>query len=371
MACIKIVHVIYRLDFGGLENGLVNLINRSPVGFEHIIVTQCGVNPEFSKRIQIPVQLFDLVKQPGQDKGMYLRLYRLLKQINPDIVHTRNLATIECQIPAFLAGVPYRIHGEHGWDVSDPEGRVRKYQFLRRICGLFIHRFVPLSSHLETYLTSAVGIPAKKVTRICNGVDLSRFKPKSESKSDDGVLKLICVGRLEQIKGHRYLLEALNLLKQQKLAEKVNLTLVGEGSCRDSLMTYISKNDLSHCVNMIGARSDIPELMQEAQGFVLPSEAEGISNTVLEAMATGLPVIATQVGGNSDLIVPEETGFLVPSKSPAAMAEAIRVWLANPAKRVEQGKRAAQRAKATFSLEAMAANYYNLYSKQSKLSGTP
>lgn len=136
-------------------------------------------------------------------------------------------------------------------------------------------------------------------------------------------------------------------------------------------MTYISKNDLSHCVNMIGARSDIPELMQEAQGFVLPSEAEGISNTVLEAMATGLPVIATQVGGNSDLIVPEETGFLVPSKSPAAMAEAIRVWLANPAKRVEQGKRAAQRAKATFSLEAMAANYYNLYSKQSKLSGTP
>ena len=92
-------------------------------------MTQCGVNPEFSKRIQIPVQLFDLVKQPGQDKGMYLRLYRLLKQINPDIVHTRNLATIECQIPAFLAGVPYRIHGEHGWDVSDPEGRVRSTNF--------------------------------------------------------------------------------------------------------------------------------------------------------------------------------------------------------------------------------------------------
>ncbi len=125
-----IVHVIYRLGVGGLENGLVNLINRLPSeSYRHAIVCLTD-STDFSKRIQRQdVAIYEIHKKPGQDWGSFVKVYKLFKQIKPAIVHTRNLAAIEYQICALLAGVPYRVHGEHGWDVYDPDGNNVKYQW--------------------------------------------------------------------------------------------------------------------------------------------------------------------------------------------------------------------------------------------------
>ena len=120
-----IVHIIYRLGVGGLENGLVNLINRIPADqYRHAIICLTD-STDFSKRIQRDnVAVYEIHKRPGHDAQSFVKVYKLLKQLKPDIVHTRNLAAIEYQVCAVLAGVPFRIQGEHGWDVFDPDGSV-------------------------------------------------------------------------------------------------------------------------------------------------------------------------------------------------------------------------------------------------------
>jgi hypothetical protein len=104
---------------------------------------------------------------------LFPALFRLFRKYRPDVVHTRNLAALETTLPAWLAGVPVRIHGEHGWDVTDPDGTNPTYRLIRRLHRPFVTHYIALSGHLESYLRDAIGVPGGRVTRICNGVDLS------------------------------------------------------------------------------------------------------------------------------------------------------------------------------------------------------
>lgn len=368
---IKIIHVIFRFDFGGLENGLVNIINLTPDCFHHVVVTLTGANDEFVKRLKKPVEIIDVGKKPGQDYAMFWRLWKVFRAQQPDIVHTRNLATIEAQIPAFLAAIPYRVHGEHGWDVSDPLGNVKKYQLLRRFIGVFIHRFIPLSSQIEAYLTDKVGIPVSKISRICNGVDVDRFQQTANANDDLDERRcspyvFMSVGRLEEIKGHTFLLSALSLLatNHPELTAGLQLVLVGDGSQRASLETQVKTEGIAELVTFTGSRSDISELFKTADCFVLPSLAEGISNTILEAMASGLPVVATDVGGNRDLMVEGETGVLVAPADPVQLAAAMKEYLQNPALGKQQGRAGRNKSVEEFSLLAMVQKYSDVYQRQ-------
>ena len=157
---IHICHIIYALKTGGLENGLVNLINNLPAEkFKHSIVCLTDFD-DFAERIKRnDVEIVSLHKNPGQDFGLYLKLYRVLRRIKPNVVHTRNMTAIEMQIPAFFAKVKVRVHGEHGWDISDPQGKNKKYQWIRKVCGLVINRFIPLSKELETVSYTHLTLP--------------------------------------------------------------------------------------------------------------------------------------------------------------------------------------------------------------------
>ena len=137
-----IAHLVFRFDIGGLENGVVNLVNGLPESeFRHIVIALTKAT-DFRRRIaRADVSVHEIGKRPGKDPGAYLRLYRLLRELQPDIIHTRNLATLECALVASLAGVPIRIHGEHGWDVHDPDGKVWKYKMLRRLINPCIQQF--------------------------------------------------------------------------------------------------------------------------------------------------------------------------------------------------------------------------------------
>ena len=368
-----IAHVIYRLGVGGLENGLINLINQMPPDkYRHIIICLKG-STQFRQRLnRKDVRIIDLHKKEGQDWLSFVRFYRILKQYEVDIIHTRNLGTIEYQVPAFLAGVRYRVHGEHGWDVFDPEGNNKKYQWLRRLLSPFIQVFIPLSVHLKDYLIKKVKIPAHKIQRICNGVDTQKFYP--EQKNNDFLIdcpfafdreRIIIgtVGRMHGVKDQLTLVAAFIALMQShtELIGEVLLFLIGEGPLRQEAVELLEKHQLLQYAWLPGERKDIAEIMRTLDIFVLPSQAEGISNTILEAMATGLPVIATNVGGNPELVKDGETGLLVPPSNPEKMATALYGLISDPEKRQQQGENSHQRVLEHFSIQAMVNKYTKVY----------
>jgi sugar transferase (PEP-CTERM/EpsH1 system associated) len=330
---------------------------------------------DFSQRIgRADVEIFQLHKRPGQDWRSFYTVYRLLKQLRPAVVHTRNLAAIEYQVCALLADVRYRIHGEHGWDVFDPDGNNVKYQWLRRIIGRIIHRFIPLSRHLQDYLRDRVRIPAHKITRICNGVDTTVFYPAvGEKVVPDGCVldlndKLVIgtVGRMHGVKDQMTLVRAFINSCQQSLefAARCRLFLIGDGPLRAEAMDLLAAANLADSVWAPGERSDIPTILRAMDIFVLPSAAEGISNTILEAMASGLPVIATRVGGNPELVVDGETGRLVPARDAARLSSALNELALDERRRRRFGEASLKRVLAEFSIDSMVVRYQQVYDRQ-------
>ncbi len=178
-----IMHIVYSFDVGGLENGVVNIINRMPSErFRHIVVALTRCAPEFCKRVTNPgVEFISLDKPAGHGIWLYPKLVRLFREIRPSVVHTRNLAALEASVPAWWAGVPVRVHGEHGWEESDPHGEQFKFKILRRVYSPFVDHYVALSGHLESYLSGRVGISQSRIERICNGVDIDRFRPRTST----------------------------------------------------------------------------------------------------------------------------------------------------------------------------------------------
>ena len=368
-----IVHVMYRFDTGGLENGIVNLINHMPANaYRHCIVSLTEVT-DFRRRIQrSDVEFIALNKAPGHGIWLYPKLFRLFRQLRPAIVHSRNLGALEVLLPAWAAGVPVRIHGEHGRDVSDLDGTNRSHQWTRRFYRPFVSRFVALSRDLSTYLQAAVNVPAKDITQVYNGVDVERFNMPA-----DGPLPIPgcpfdpashwivgSVGRMATVKDQLMLAKAFVLAEQQ--APQLRLVMVGEGPLRVQAQALLEAAGVADKAWLPGERSDVPAVMRGFHAFALPSLAEGISNTILEAMACGLPVIATEVGGNADLVT-AETGLLVPKADPAAFAAALVDLASQPARARMMGAVGRQRVDKHFSMSAMVATYQNVYDEQLKL----
>ncbi|MBL0282881.1 MAG: TIGR03088 family PEP-CTERM/XrtA system glycosyltransferase [Zoogloea sp.] len=372
-----VIHVVYSFDVGGLENGIVNLINRMPADrFRHMIVALTQCVPAFSERIQRhDVEFISLHKGVGHGLKLYPALFRLFREKKPAIVHTRNLAALEMVIPAWLAGVPVRIHGEHGWDSFDREGTSRKYRIVRKLYSPFVSRYVALSRKIESYLHDKVGIAAGRVRRICNGVDASRFVPAPVRQeipgspfNDPALTVFGAVGRLQAVKDHASLIRAFGVFVRgnPEAAQRARLMIVGGGPLQGMLQDLIRAEQLDGHVWLAGERSDVPSMMRGMNVFLLPSLSEGISNTLLEAMATRLPIIATDVGGSAELVVDGTTGRLVPPADVARLAEAIAELFADPERAVAMGKAGCERVQAQFSLDAMVRAYLSLYEEQVK-----
>lgn len=364
---VHIAHLLWHFGTGGLENGVVNLINKLPEqGFSHSIITLTGHQSEFAKRIKRPdVQIYSLNKKEGHDWGTFYRLNRLLKQLQPDILHSRNLNTLELQLVGWWRRVPLRIHGEHGWDINDLAGSNKKYQWLRRLLQHFVHRFVCLSTESEQYLSAVIGIASAKITRICNGVDLDRFGNNAAAVFNElpaDALLFGSVGRLASVKNHRLLLDAFAVLQNNPANQHCRLLLTGDGPCRDALEQQALTLGITDKVHFAGNRNDIAAIMQRIDVFVLPSLAEGISNTLLEAMAAGTAVIATAVGGNPDLMPPPlQQRNLVQSGNIGALADAMQQYAEQPDLVKLHGDLVKNYCQQHFSIDRMVQRYQALY----------
>lgn len=366
-----IAHIVFSFRVGGLENGMVNLINRLPANqFRHAIVSLTDVDPAFVARIARPdLQLIELHKKPGPGAALFPQMFRTLRALRPAIVHTRNLAALEMVVPAWAAGVPVRIHGEHGRDVDDPHGDRAKPRWVRRAYSPFVTQYIALSRELENYLTARVGIANRRVSLFCNGVDAARFHPAERGRdslegspfNDPALCVVGTVGRLQAVKDQLGLVKAFSLIAGQ--LPNLRLVIVGEGGMRGAIESAVRDAGLVSKVWLAGERADVPDVMRSFDIFTLPSIAEGISNTVLEAMASGLPVVATAVGGTPELVCEGETGTLVPASDPQRLAAALAGLARDPARIAAFGHAARQRIEAEFSLDAMVARYGNLYSR--------
>ena len=367
-----VMHVIHHLAMGGMENGLVNLINHMPTGaYRHVVVCVEDYS-EFRRRInRSDVPVLPLYRSHIGVWRLRKELLNLCRRLRPEIVHTRNLSGLDALLPARLAGVRHCIHGEHGWDLHDIEGRNWRPMILRRIHSPLIQHFVTVSKDLETYLIARAGISNTRITQIYNGVDTDRFQPcpakqrawlpASFSSAD---LTLIgTVGRIQPVKDQATLLHAFARLIAQRaeLRSRLRLLVVGDGPLLGELRALASSLKIADLSFFPGALDDVPQVLRALDFYVQPSLNEGVSNTILEAMACGLPVVATGVGGNLELIEENVSGRFFLPQDVSRLSDLILQYAVD-ASLCQIHSRAARRiAVERYSLATMVARYTSVY----------
>ena len=368
-----VIHIIYTLSTGGLENGLVNIINRSPPDrYRHIIICLTTAD-DFAQRITAPnVDVIEMHMREGHDLQCYWRLRKLLRKLRPDIIHSRNMAALEAQLCSIGMRKIKRVHGEHGREINDLDGSNWKYLQFRKFMRLFIHRYITVSRDLESWLATSVGVRRSRVRQIYNGVDHASFTPKTVKPLAllperwhrlDDILVVGTVGRLTPVKDQQLLLQAVAKLRIEhpELGGRLRVIIVGDGPLRSTLAQMVEQLALQDVVWLAGDRDDVPDVLQAMDVFVLPSLGEGISNTVLEAMASGLPVVATAVGGNVELVEEGFNGSLFSVGDSGALSDALLSLLLNDQERVRQGANARQRVCSRFDWDCTVKDYLGVY----------
>lgn len=347
----------------------MQLVNRLPQERFHHAVISLTTCTDFQHHFHHPfVSFHALHKQEGKDFMVWFRLWRLLRQLKPDLVHTCNLAAMEAVIPAMLAGIKVTLHAEHGRDSYDPDGTKFKYRLLRRFLAPFVDVFIPVSQELAVWLTKIINIPPEKIRCIINGVSIP--EPSRALKRHFSIKKNFAppeafvigtVGRMWPIKDHITLVHAFARLCQLAPQRTLRLVIVGDGPQRQSVEQLITQLNLKNQIKITGWRDDVHELLQEFDLFVLSSLAEGTPLTILEAMAVGLPVVATAVGGVPDVVIEQQTGQLAPPNNPDALASAMLVYLSDPTLAACHGAAGRERVLQYFSMNQMVEAYRILF----------
>jgi sugar transferase (PEP-CTERM/EpsH1 system associated) len=247
-----------------------------------------------------------------------------------------------------------------------------RYRRLRRGYRPFVSHYVSVSQDLDDYLARAIGVPARRRSLIANGVDTDRFAPAAAPVPavagcpfEPGRHWLIgTVGRLQTVKNQPALARAFVALLQARpdLAARARLVFVGDGPLAAEIDAILSRAGLRELAWLAGARSDVPDVLRMLDCFVLPSLTEGTSCTLQEAMACGLPIVATAVGGNPEVVTDGVTGSLVPSEDDAAMAQALAAYADDAGKAQRHGQAARSQARARYGLSAMVQRYDTLFS---------
>jgi sugar transferase (PEP-CTERM/EpsH1 system associated) len=369
---LHVVHLVYRYASGGLENVVAQLINGLDARrYRHTLVAVTDIDPAYRARLQAPnLQCIEFRKPQGSPLPHWPRMYRLLRNLQPDTLHCCNLAAMDFLPVAWAARVPWRVYVEHGWDASDAGGTHSGRRRNRQLMAPFAHRCVAVSKQIEVYLRDSVGLPARRIVRIDNGVDTTQFRPAEPGGqppagwpwSSGGELVIGTVGRLDPVKDQARLLQALAALRARDDdgAKRVRLALVGDGPLGSELQAQAHALGLDDAIWWAGTRQDVPALLRHFDVFVLNSIAEGTSCALQEALATGLPVVATAVGGNAELLDSGRLGILVPPSDTQALTAALRAALqlaANPQRRDQQCLAARKQVEARYGLPVVLARY--------------
>jgi len=362
---IKIMHILDTLGTGGLEKGVVNITNQlNSNGFE-ISICCLKESGTFEKRLNPGTKVFVMNKPPGIDYTLPLRLAKLFRREKIMIVHTHDFgAYFYGAIGAKLALNSKIIHGEHG-DLVLSSGPRPKDIIIRRYLSHITDVIHTVSVDLKNNLVRMTEINPEKIVPILNGVELEKFKVSRNQnlrkslgiEPNDFVIGR--VSRLVPEKNFELLIHVISEINKVGIYPKV--LFVGDGTSRSDLESLTKHYGLENQIIFLGDRSDVSDLLNVMDVFVLTSFSEGLSNSIMEAMASGLPVIATDVGGNSELVVHNETGFLFPSQDANSLIQRIIELAEDANKRHQMGMAGRKRMEDYFTLDRMIQNYENLY----------
>lgn len=358
---VRVMHLVHTFGVGGMEVGVTKLVNALDGSRVASSICSCCPGDSLKLRLNAGVELFELKRRKGNDPALVGRIYRLLRREQPHVLHTHRWATLcEGLIAARLAGVPFVVHGEHG----TLETR-RHNVWVQRWVWNHLDLVLSVSSRLAERMASEVGFPIERIKTIRNGVDLYRFRSGDRLSArrivglpEQGLL-IGTVGRLVPVKDQVTLLDSLANLRDRGLMFQA--AIAGTGPLRDELTAYAASLRLDETVHFLGNRNDVDEVLRSFDVFVLSSRSEGLSNTILEAMATGLPVVATRVGGTDELVQENETGLMVPPGNPTALADAVHILALDPNARKAMGAAGRARAEAHFGLDRMIREYERMY----------
>lgn len=357
---VKIAHVIHSFGNGGMEKGVATLVRNTSDHIEHFIIclTRAG---EMERLLPPGTKIIECHKQEGNSIKFLEQLSKILRRVNPDVVHTRNWAGTDGIIASRIAKIRSVVHSEHGFGSENPDGMNSKRIWAYKLFSRWVQEYICVSMPLKEWLEKQVR-PRKAVSQIYNGVDTDTYFPGSgaQTRKQLGISQTYfvvgIVASLYPIKDHITLIQAFNLLRQQ--VSKSKLIIVGSGPERRSLETLATGGVL-----FLGNRNDVPEVMRAFDVYVLSSINEGISNTILEAMATGSPVVASNVGGNPDLIVDGVNGRLFPSGDFQSLSSILYGYYLSSDLRNKHGTHGRSTAVSRFSIKKMVENYETVWER--------
>lgn len=386
---IKIMHVISDLDIGGAQEVVRTLVEYlaskecipivctfkdGPLrqDIEHLGIEVKVLPPRRYSIVAFPWFIADMVR-------IWRSLTKLVKKYDADVIQTHLLRTLDfltlpLQYTTCLGAVLWTFHNVN-FELTETHLSKRKWllkpkrfahRLLYRLASSMVQGFIAVSDKVKESMVETIGPIQDKITVICNGVDVKRYErptDKAQVRSQLGLepdVRLIAVvATLKEQKGHRYLVEAMSTIAPQH--SDVHALFIGDGRLREELQDQVARLNLAQHVHFLGNRHDVPELLAASDLFVLPSLWEGLAMALLEGMATGLPIVATEVSGTVQALVPNETGILVPPGDATKLAEAIQEILSDPERAQAMGAAARQRVKAKFSADKQAIEHLTLY----------
>ncbi|MGQ9611022.1 MAG: glycosyltransferase family 4 protein [bacterium] len=362
---INLMHVVLSLNIGGLENLVLKLVKNINREKYNICICSLTANGELENEFnEIGIPVFIVQKHEGVDYSLPIRLSRVFRNRRVDIVHTHNIDPyLYGTIGAKLARVPVIIHTEH----SNLFPNQKKLMIAERCLSNISDMIIADSKKVADFLIQRQNIPRRKVITILNAIDIDSFdvtvdiirKKREELGILENELVIGNVARLVPVKDHHTLLASFSKVSQ--LISNVRLVIVGDGPLRTELENFCAELELSDKIIFLGKRRDISELMSIFDIFVLSSISEGLSLTLLEAMAAKKPVVATHVGGNPEVVQDNVTGILVPPRNPLALAQALIILIKDKKKLFEMGESGRRRVEQYFSIDVMLEKYEKVY----------
>jgi len=376
---VRLMFLITDLACGGAETQAVHLALRlQSRGWEVQVVSLMPPRAYVEELDAAGIPVFSLnIRRKLPDPRPILRLAGLLKAWRPEIVHSHMVhANILARIIRPLVGFPVLVCTAHSIDEKGRRGSGRVRMFLYRLTDLFCDLTTQVSQvGLERYVRIGA-VPKHKIRYIPNGIDTRVFCPdpiaRSRLRKELGLAKdfvWLAVGRFEPPKDYPTLIKGF--FEVAKITPVVKLLIAGDGSLRPFMERFTQDIGLNEKIRFLGIRRDIPQLMNAADAYVMSSEWEGMPMVLLEASACGLPIVATNVGGNAEIVLDGQTGFLVPPKSPEALSQAMLRMMDLPEEvREKMGKQARKHIESNFSLDRIVdcweALYYELLNRSSR-----
>lgn len=357
----KVLHIQKAKGISGSENHLLTLLPRLKrkeldIQFLGLVEARRGTDEFCVKLEQRGIATTVIPIRADFDPICLWQTYSFIKKAKPDLVHTHLIhGDLYGTVAAKLASVPHVISTKHGYSSFH---KISKFYRLNKFIARFVDRYITISQALQEYCAEAEGIPKSKMVAIhyaLDSISLNGDRTVKMIRSDYNVpsdsFLLVIIGRLIEVKGHKYLFEAIREVKER--GKNVRLLVVGDGALRHSLEQAVVELGIRQEVSFLGFRTDVCGILLASDLFLLPTLGEGFGLVLLEAMAAGKPIVASNVTSIPEVVVNGETGLLVPPRDSHALAEAIDRFLGEPELRGKMGEASRQRVKEYFPVEKM------------------